>query len=144
MISRVIFRPAAETDLQEAFDWYEKRQTSLGVEFISQVDSCIGKIISQPEMYPVVHSGVRQAPIRRFPYCVMYLHAQDNIVVLAVFAGRARPEDLARPSVTISGSARTRRLSFRRSLLFEAACGDGGKCHRVSISDGSANCPAGR
>jgi plasmid stabilization system protein ParE len=34
MISRVIFRPAAETDLQDSFDWYEKRQTSLGAEFI--------------------------------------------------------------------------------------------------------------
>ena len=68
MISRVSFRPAAEADLQHAYDWYEERRPSLGVEFMREVDRCISNIISQPEMYPVVHHNVRQAPIRRFPH----------------------------------------------------------------------------
>ena len=56
-----------------------------------EVDRCISNIISQPEMYPVVHHNVRQAPVRRFPYCVMYLHAGDLIVVLAVYPAARDP-----------------------------------------------------
>jgi len=91
MSSRVILRPEAEADLQEAHEWYEQRRSSLGVEFIRQVDNCITNIVSQPEMYPVVHKKVRQAPLRRFPYCVMYLHAPDAVIVLAVFPAARDP-----------------------------------------------------
>lgn len=89
---RVIFRPAADADLQDAYDWYEKRQSGLGVEFIREVDRCIGNIMSQSKMYPIVHGSVRQAPAKRFPYCVMYLEAKDEVVVLAVFPAARDPK----------------------------------------------------
>jgi hypothetical protein len=41
MIAGVIFRPAAEAELQEAYEWYEEREPGLGVEFIRCVDSCV-------------------------------------------------------------------------------------------------------
>jgi plasmid stabilization system protein ParE len=92
MISWVIFRPAAEADLRDAFDWYEERQPLLGVEFLQEVDSCVGNILLQPEMYPVAHNHVRQAPVRRFPFCVMYLRREDTIIVLAVFPAARDPK----------------------------------------------------
>ena len=33
MISRVIFRPAAESGLREAYDWYENVEVGLGRSF---------------------------------------------------------------------------------------------------------------
>jgi plasmid stabilization system protein ParE len=92
MISRVIVRPAAEADLQHAFEWYEERQLSLGVEFLHEVGRIVENILLQPEMYPVAHRNVRQAPIRRFPYCLMYLHDEEVIIVLAVFHAARDPE----------------------------------------------------
>jgi toxin ParE1/3/4 len=89
---RVIFRPAAEADLQDAYDWYERRQPRLGVDFIREVDRCISNVMSQPRMYPIVHGRVRQAPAKRFPYCLMYVDAQDEIVVLAVFPAARDPK----------------------------------------------------
>jgi hypothetical protein len=38
MIARVIVRPAAEADLQEAYAWYEERESGLGAEFVRCVD----------------------------------------------------------------------------------------------------------
>jgi toxin ParE1/3/4 len=91
-MSRVKFRPAAEADLQDAYDWYEGRQPGLGVEFIGEIDRCISNIVSQPKMYPVVHTNVRQAPVKRFPYCVMYSDFKDEIVVFAAFPAARDPK----------------------------------------------------
>jgi plasmid stabilization system protein ParE len=89
---RVILRPAAEADLQDAYDWYERRQPGLGVEFIGEIDRCISNIVSEPKMYPVVHKSVRQAPVRRFPYCVMYSVLDEEIVVFATFPAARDPK----------------------------------------------------
>jgi plasmid stabilization system protein ParE len=63
MIARVIVRPAAEADLQEAYAWYEERESGLGAEFVRCVDSCVENIVRHPEMYPTVH----QCPARCGP-----------------------------------------------------------------------------
>jgi toxin ParE1/3/4 len=97
MIARVIVRPAAEADLQEACAWYEERESGLGAEFVRCVDSCVENIVRHPEMYPTVHQGVRQGVVLRFPYCVMYLVAEDAVIVVAVVhAARSKRVETAR------------------------------------------------
>jgi toxin ParE1/3/4 len=91
MIARDIVRPAAEADLQEAYAWYEERESGLGAEFVRCVDSCVENIVRHPEMYPTVHQGVRQGVVLRFPYCVMYLVAEDAVIVVAVFHAARDP-----------------------------------------------------
>jgi toxin ParE1/3/4 len=92
MIARVIVRPAAEADLQEAYAWYEERESGLGAEFVRCVDSCVENIARHPEMYPTVQQDVRQGVVRRFPYCVMYLVADDAVIVVAVFHAARDPK----------------------------------------------------
>jgi len=88
----VILRPAAEADLQEAYDWYEERERGLGAEFLRRVDSCIQLICRHPEMYPAVYMDARQGVIRRFPYAVLYFREADDIVVIAVFHAARDPK----------------------------------------------------
>jgi plasmid stabilization system protein ParE len=92
MISRVIVRSAAEADLCEAYDWYQQREPELGAAFVREVDSCMKNIVLHPEMYPTVHNDVRQGLVRRFPYCVLYLIADDAIIVLSVFHAARDPK----------------------------------------------------
>ena len=91
MTARVIFRPAAEADLQEAYDWYEQREPGLGVEFIRCVDRCLQSIRRHPELYPEVHKNVRQGLVRRFPYSVFYFVGGDTIIVTSVFHAKRDP-----------------------------------------------------
>ena len=92
MIGRVIFRPAAEAELQEAYEWYEEREPGLGVEFIRCVDSGVQLIRRHPEIYPMIHKHVRQGVVRRFPYSVMYFTAGDAVIVTSVFHAARDPK----------------------------------------------------
>jgi hypothetical protein len=70
MSYQVIFRPEAETDLWDAYYWYEERRSGLGKDFLLQVDACISSIRMNPYSYPVKHKAIRRAFIRRFPHGV--------------------------------------------------------------------------
>ena len=90
-MAKTLFRPAAEAELKEAYSWYEEREAGLGTEFLRCVENGIQLIQRHPEIYPVVHKGIRQAVIRRFPYSVFYLTSNETIVVLAIFHASRNP-----------------------------------------------------
>jgi hypothetical protein len=52
---RLLVRPAAAADLDDAFLWYEQQRSGLGHEFLAAVRTTFGSILSNPEIYPVVH-----------------------------------------------------------------------------------------
>ena len=91
MIVRVIFKPEAEADLADAYDWYEQRDAGLGAEFIRCVESCVHGIQRHPEMYPVVHKNVRQGITRRFPYSIFYFIENDTVYIVSVFHSSRDP-----------------------------------------------------
>lgn len=91
MIERIIFRSAAESELKEAYQWYEERIRGLGLEFIRAVEGCVEIIRRNPNIYPVVYKDVRQGIVRRFPYSVLYLIAPNKVVVISVFHSSRDP-----------------------------------------------------
>ena len=91
MIRRIIFKPEAQLDAAEAYEWYEGRDPGLGAEFLRAVDSCVHQIERHPEMYPVVHKNLRQALTRRFPYSVFYSVEDDTAYVVSVFHASKDP-----------------------------------------------------
>lgn len=89
---QLLIRPEAEVDIQEAFEWYEERNSGLGSEFVRAVDTCLSTIGRNPLGYPVVYQEVRRALIRRFPYGIFYLQEEDTIVVIACFHAKRDPK----------------------------------------------------
>ena len=92
MIRVLRLRPEAEYELTEALQWYEKQVDGLGFEFLSAVDACFQSIIRRPLSYPSVHSSVRRALLRRFPYEILFIVRARRIVVLAVFHAKRDPK----------------------------------------------------
>ena len=45
---RVILRPAAAADIEEAFLWYERQRAGLGDEFLVAIQSALDDIVAQP------------------------------------------------------------------------------------------------
>ncbi len=88
---KIIVRPEAENDLEEAFAWYEDRRKGLGYDFILQVDAGIRLIEHNPEIYPVEYKGTRKHLTKRFPYKIVYLIDGEKIIVLAVIHGKRSP-----------------------------------------------------
>ncbi|OGP88313.1 MAG: addiction module toxin RelE [Deltaproteobacteria bacterium RBG_16_47_11] len=88
----LIIRPEAETDLAEAFEWYEGRVPGPGLEFICTVDSLFSSIIRNSQAYAVVYMTVRRVLTRKFPYEVFFIVDVGGVAILAVFHARRNPK----------------------------------------------------
>lgn len=87
----VTFHRAARAEFIEAAAWYDAQRSSLGVEFITEIERCIALAAEQPQLYAVVHKNIRRITAERFPYSVYFRVEQRRLVVLAVFHGSRNP-----------------------------------------------------
>jgi len=78
-------RPEAESDLREAYRWYEGQRPGLGDDFLLCVDAALSAIQANPLAFPAIHQEVRRVLVRRFPYGVFYVHRGQTLTILAVF-----------------------------------------------------------
>lgn len=105
----LVFRRRFGRDLAGGFDWYEEQRSGLGEEFLSAVQSTLGSVEYQPEMFVSVHGGVRRAMVPRFPFRGLLLgRIKANRGPQATTHG-ARPEALASPDpqAPLAGEARS-------------------------------------
>jgi len=92
MAPEVNVRALAEADVREAAFWYEGKREGLGAEFILELDALYDRIAQSPRQFPEVGEGARRALLRRFPYAVYFVIAEDAPVILAVLHQHRRPE----------------------------------------------------
>ncbi|MSU21751.1 MAG: type II toxin-antitoxin system RelE/ParE family toxin [Pedosphaera sp.] len=83
---RVIIRPRAEANLQEARQWYEKQRMGLGNDFTRTVRDAIRRLPENPLIYRLRHRrlGIRRFYPPRFPYRIVYRIQGESILVFAV------------------------------------------------------------
>lgn len=86
----------ASEELDHAARWYEERRPGLGQRFLASVDITLHQIQRFPGAgapVPAVpeNLAVRQAPIKGFPYHVVYLETADTIHILAFAHDKRRP-----------------------------------------------------
>jgi toxin ParE1/3/4 len=67
----------ARQDFDKAADWYEEKQTGLGLEFIDEMNSVIELVLERPDLGPLVPYLDARLELRwrlapRFPYAVVY------------------------------------------------------------------------
>lgn len=82
----------AEADLKNAFAWYEGKRKGLGYEFLNCVEAAVQNIIVMPEMYQKRYGEIHGCPIRRFPFSVLYIISNSDIVVHSFFDDRQDPQ----------------------------------------------------
>ncbi|MBI5603539.1 MAG: type II toxin-antitoxin system RelE/ParE family toxin [Deltaproteobacteria bacterium] len=91
MTREIVFRPEAESELIEAYEWYEGRQLGLGNDFLLCVEAALSSLQRNPALYPVVSKQVRRALIHRFPFGIYYLIDPERVVIISVFHARRDP-----------------------------------------------------
>lgn len=77
--------------LIEAVDWYEARGRGLGAEFIRSLESAISIVQRHPATYPLVFGAARRAVLRKFPYSLIYVATDREILIVACIHGRRDP-----------------------------------------------------
>ncbi len=75
----VVLRDEAQAEFDEAFDYYERRRTGLGVSFAARVQEVFDRIAAFPQIHAVVLADIRKAVVARFPYCVFYRPEADRV-----------------------------------------------------------------
>ena len=74
----------AESDLKNAYNWYEEQRAGLGEDFFLRVDASFDFIIHMPELYPIVYKIVRRKLLEHFPYAIFYVLEGTQISIIAV------------------------------------------------------------
>lgn len=75
---------AAESEFNEALDWYANKSLIAADRFTVEVDRAIEAIRSHPDRYPQWDETYRFYLLDRFPYIVCYRCTADKIVVVAI------------------------------------------------------------
>ncbi len=94
MSLRIVFRPIARSELDEAIGWYERQKRGLGAEFRESVSKMLDRISSSPLRFTPVRGAVRRALLRRFPYAIHFVPEPTAVVILAVFHTKRDPRQL--------------------------------------------------
>jgi plasmid stabilization system protein ParE len=87
---RVIIRPNAEADLQEARSWYESRRAGLGDELLDEIRRAVRLLEEKPERRPFYYRDFRRLLTRRFPYKLFYRVEGDCVIVFRILHAKRK------------------------------------------------------
>lgn len=90
-MSRVLSRPPAAAELDEAHGRYERERAGLGDEFLAAAQALVDRLAENLLAFPLVHRDRRRAVFRRFPYSFIYRIIDNDVFVLACFHGKRNP-----------------------------------------------------
>jgi plasmid stabilization system protein ParE len=88
---RVFFGPAAETELEEAYDYLESQRPGLGDEFSAEVERGVRRITETPEAWSEIEPGFRRFRLARFKYGLVYRITSVGAEIVSVMHLARRP-----------------------------------------------------
>jgi len=92
-VKRYQFHAAARAEYDAALVWYAQRSQDAAAGWIDLVSDGIESICSTPDAWPLWRgrTDVRRRVLKRFPYSLVYLVHEDQVVILAVAHHKRRP-----------------------------------------------------
>ena len=85
------FHPAAERELNQAVDYYNRSQGGLGLEFAKEIYRTIQNILSFPYAWASLSLNTRRCLANRFPYGVIYQVTDEEVFIIAVMHLNKKP-----------------------------------------------------
>lgn len=91
MPRRVVFTAGANSDVDEAFAWYEAQDSELGAYFTRRLVELIDTISGMPLSYPPRAGAFRRGLMKNFPYAVYFQILEEKIVIAAIVHSARNP-----------------------------------------------------
>jgi plasmid stabilization system protein ParE len=79
--------------LDEASAWYDAQRPGLGDSFVDSFRDAMTAVAHNPLQYQLFGRRARRAPLREFPYRLVYYASDSEIVVLACFHDSRDPTE---------------------------------------------------
>ncbi len=89
---QVIICPEAESDIQDAYQWYESQRKGLGESFLLCIEEALSRASRNPALHSIIYKEIRRVLIHRFPFGVFFVESEKSISVLAVLHARRNPK----------------------------------------------------
>ena len=85
------FLDVAETELDDAFEYYDDIYAGLGNRFIEELESTLTRIKANPMAWQQAGLFTHRCLLHRFPYSVIYQIRSDFILVVAIACTHQKP-----------------------------------------------------
>lgn len=72
VVYKITFATLAETEIINAYNFYEDKQKNLGERFLAAMQTSINSIKLNPFIYQRKHKHFREALVKKFPYFLVY------------------------------------------------------------------------
>lgn len=135
MAVRILYKTAAEAEIEEAFGAYETVRQGLGIDFLEELARIEGHLHANPALYQRIEGEMRRAVLRRFPYGLFYVVDGEQVNVLGCLHLHRDPcsyTELRERQGTIAHRP-NRTLATSRSSRWVLASSSGGPYHRARV-----------
>lgn len=85
-------RQKAQREIDEAFDWYEKRSLETGKRFLIEVKAAVELITQHPQIGMIYRDPIRRKPLTRFPFQIVYALRDSSVEIIAVWHTSRDPD----------------------------------------------------
>jgi len=89
---KIAFLEVAQTELDDAIQYYNYEVNGLGDEFLTEVLKALRRISEFPEAWHPCSKRTRRFQTRRFPYGIIYQIRSQSILVIAIAHLHRNPE----------------------------------------------------
>jgi hypothetical protein len=80
-------------EARESYAFYEEQQKGLGERFLSEIEKGIYAIQHYPRHYRIIKKGFRQYQLSTFPFVLVYILHNEEVLVQCVFHTSRNPKD---------------------------------------------------
>jgi len=78
------FIAPASLELDDAVKYYDHQLPGLGYRFFQETTAAIERILFLPEAWPRMGERTRRCMLKSFPYALLYVQEQKEILITAV------------------------------------------------------------
>lgn len=97
----LVLSEVAETEILDAYDWYEQQQSGLGKRFLNRLREVLTLVKGNPYAFPKDYRSLRKKHLGRFPYSIYYRIESKMIIVHSCFHQSRDPGALTPPPETL-------------------------------------------
>lgn len=89
---KVIVKPLAEIDLEEAVRWYALENDELAETFLFEFRDAVQAVSRSPLGFQKRYLSIRAFAMKRFPYNIYYMIDKETMFILAVLHYKKNPK----------------------------------------------------
>lgn len=89
---RIFIKEEARLDISDSYTFYASKSNALAERFLDYLQDVYLYLERSPEMFKTVEKGFLQAPIKVFPYVILFKIYDFQVVIFRIFHTSQNPK----------------------------------------------------